>query len=96
MKRENKLELQTDTNGCLAGRAAVGLGLENKRSNVVSLASPGTPQARHEQEPSRAAEKKKAALCIPVGNWQGTLSSPPRRKWRSLTLLEERSAGNIF
>lgn len=35
---------------------------------------PGTSQARHEQEPSRAAEE--AALCVPAGKWQGTLSSP--------------------
>lgn len=67
-------------------------GLENKQSNVVSLASLWKPQARQEQEPSRATEKQLFVSQLETGRERCLL----HHKWRSLTLLEERSAGNIF
>lgn len=77
MKRENKLELQTDTNGCLAGRAAVGRAWKTSGAMLCLWLAPGHPRQDTNRNPAEQQNKKKAALCIPVGNWQGTLSSPP-------------------
>lgn len=96
MKRENKLELQTDTNGCLAGRAAVGWAWKTSGAMLCLWLAPGHPRQDANRNPAEQQEKKMQLFVSRFGNWQGTLSSPlsqvaftdpPRRAFRRKHLL---------
>lgn len=92
MKRENKLKQQTDTNRCLTGRATVDSAWKTSKTMLPPWRASGHPGQKTSRNPAEQQKSSSFVSQLETGKEYCLLC----HKWRSLTLLEPLSAGNIF